>query len=71
MFVKHFNLETIVEREKDVQQIDVHRDFEKFVFTLLVKRAFSNFLGVLRCCADFRGSTVVSRLIKRRELWPN
>jgi len=36
-----FNLETAVGREKDVQDIDVHGEFEKRVVTLLVMSAFS------------------------------
>jgi hypothetical protein len=40
-------LETAVEGEKDVQDIDVHGRFEKLVVTLLVMRAFSNFPGAL------------------------
>jgi hypothetical protein len=35
------NLETAVGREKDVQDIDVHGEFEKRVVTLLVMSAFS------------------------------
>jgi hypothetical protein len=34
-------LETAVGREKDVQDIDVHGEFEKRVVTLLVMSAFS------------------------------
>ena len=44
MFVKHFYLETTIECEKDVQQIDVHRELEKLVLTLLVMGAFHVFL---------------------------
>ena len=58
---KCFNLETSVGREKDVQDIGVRREFEKVVVTLLVMRAFSNFLGAPRACADFREPTAVSR----------
>jgi hypothetical protein len=36
-----FNLETAIGREKDVQDIDVHGEFEKRVVTLLVMSAFS------------------------------
>jgi hypothetical protein len=46
-------LETVIEREKDVQEIDVPREIEKIVVTLLVIRAFSSFLGASRACADF------------------
>jgi len=35
-----FNLETSVGHEKDVQDIGVHREFLKFVVTLLVMRTF-------------------------------
>ena len=55
-------LETAVGREKDVQEIDVHRNFEKFALTLLVVRIFSIFLGASRACADFRDPTAGSRL---------
>jgi hypothetical protein len=61
-------LETAVEGEKDVQDIDVHGGFEKLVVTLLVMRAFSNFPGALRGCAYFRHSTAVSRIIARMSL---
>jgi hypothetical protein len=59
----HFILETAVGREKDVQDIDVHGEFEKRVVTLLVMSAFSNFPGASRACADFRDPTAVSRFI--------
>ncbi len=59
--LQSFNLESSVEREKDVQGIDVHREFEKSVVTLLVMSIFSNFLGVFRACAGFRDSTEESR----------
>ena len=39
----HFNLETAVGREKDVQDIDVHGEFEKRVVTLLVMSIFFKF----------------------------
>ena len=45
------SLETSVEREKDVQHIDVHGEFEKLIATLLVMRAFPNFPGASRGCA--------------------
>lgn len=57
-------LETTVEHEKDVQHIDVHREFGKLVVTLLVMSAFSNFLGASRGCADLRESTAVSGVIQ-------
>jgi hypothetical protein len=56
-------LETAVGREKDVQDIDVHGEFEKRVVTLLVMSAFSNFPGASRACADFRDPTAVSRIM--------
>ena len=56
-----FNLENAVGRGKDVQDIGVHREFEKFVVTLLVMRSFSNFLGASRACAYFRDPTAFSR----------
>jgi hypothetical protein len=56
----HINPETAVGREKDVQDIDVHGEFEKRVVTLLVISAFSNFPGASRACADFRDPTAVS-----------
>jgi hypothetical protein len=37
------NLETAVGREKDVQDIDVHGEFEKRVVTLLVMSIFFKF----------------------------
>jgi hypothetical protein len=46
-----------------VQEIDVHREFEKLVVTLLVIRAFSNYVGASRVCADFRDPTAVFRII--------
>ena len=55
-------LETAVGREKDVQDIDVHGEFEKRVVTLLVMSAFSNFPGASRACADLRDPTAVSDL---------
>jgi hypothetical protein len=57
-------LETAVGREKDVQDIDVHGEFEKRVVTLLVMSAFSYFPGASRACADFRDPTAVSRMIR-------
>jgi hypothetical protein len=57
----HFNRETSVEREKDVQLIDVDKEFRKCEVTLLVMNTFMDFLGILKSCADFRVSTEVSR----------
>jgi len=51
-----------------VQDIDVHREFDKLVVTLLVMGAFSNFLGASRACAEFRDPTAVSRFIDDRLL---
>ena len=59
--LRSFNLETADEREKDVQDIDVHGEVEKFVVTLLVMRHFSTLPGASRACADFRDSTGVFR----------
>ena len=42
------NLETAVEHGKDMQEIGMHREIEKFVVTLLVIRAFSSFLAACR-----------------------
>jgi hypothetical protein len=64
-FIKRIILETAVGREKDVQDIDVHGEFEKRVVTLLVMSAFSNFPGASRACADFRDPTAVFRIILR------
>jgi len=67
-FDTYFILKTAVGREKDVQDIDVNREFEKRVVTLLVISAFSNFLGPSRACADFRDPTAVFRFITRNGL---
>ncbi len=56
-----FTLETLVEREKDVQDIDVHGEFENHVITLLVMSDSSNFPGASRACAYFRDPTEGSR----------
>jgi len=56
-----FYLETSVGRKKDVQDIDVHGEYEKRVVTLLVISGFSDFPGASRACADFRDPTEVSR----------
>jgi hypothetical protein len=61
-----FNLETAVGREKDVQDIDVHGEFEKRVVTLLVMSAFSHFPGASRACADFRDPAAVFRFNVKR-----
>ncbi len=55
------NLETAVGREKDVNGIDVHGEYEKLVVTLLVMRGFLDFPGASRACAYFRDLTAVSR----------
>ena len=56
-------LGTAVGREKDVQDIDVHGEYEKLVVTLLVMRGFSDFPGASRACAYFRDPTAVSRIV--------
>ena len=56
------NLETAVGGEKDVQDIDVHGEYEKLVVTLLVMRGFLDFPGASRACVYFRGPTAVTRL---------
>ena len=56
-------LENAVEREKGVQDIDVHGELEKQVVTLLVMSVFSSFPGASRACADFRDPTAFSRVI--------
>ncbi len=56
-------LESAVGREKDVQDIDVHGEYENLVITLLVTRGFSDFPGTSRACADFRDPTAASRII--------
>jgi len=58
------NLENAVGREKDVQDIDVHRLFKNLVVTLLVMRGFLNNLGASRACADLRDPTAFSRFKK-------
>ena len=60
--VKTLNLKAAVEREKDVQAIDVHREFKNCVVTFWVMSQLLNFLGASRGCADFRDSTAVFRL---------
>ncbi len=59
-----FNLESSVECEKDVQDIDVRREFKKSVATLLVMSICSNFLGALRACSDVRDSTDESKFMR-------
>jgi len=39
-----FNLDTVVEREKAVEDIYVHKKFKKLVVTFWVMRDFLNFL---------------------------
>ena len=46
-----------------MQDIDAPGEFGKLVVTFLVMRAFSNFPGASRACADFRDPTAVSRII--------
>ena len=58
-----FILESAIEREKEVQDIGVHRKSEIFVVTLLVIRTFFGFLGASRVYAYFRDSTAESRTI--------
>ena len=43
--IERINLEPAVGREKAVQAIHVHREFENLVVTLLVRRGFSHSLG--------------------------
>ena len=57
-------LENAVGRGKDVQDIDVHGEFEKPVGTLLVLSGFSNFSGASRACAYFRDPTAFFRIIE-------
>ena len=57
-------LETAVGREKDVQGIGVHGEYEKLVVTLLVMRGFSDFPGASRACAYFRDPTSASRMLR-------
>ncbi len=45
-----------------MQDIEVLREFEKCVVTLLVMNFFSDFLGASRACADFRDPTEEFRL---------
>ncbi|NQZ33199.1 MAG: hypothetical protein HRU06_18165 [Oceanospirillaceae bacterium] len=56
-----FNLDSAIEREKEVQKIGVHRKLENFVVTLLVIKIFSGFLGALRTCAYLSDSTAEFR----------
>ena len=52
-----FNLDSSVEREKDMQDIEVHSELKNRVVTLLVISEFFNLLGASRACVDFRDST--------------
>jgi len=56
------NLESAIEREKEVQVDGVHRKSKKLEVTLLVMRIFSGFLGASITCAFFRDSTIEFRL---------
>ena len=56
------NLDSAIEREKEVQDIGVHRKLEDFVVTLLVMKVFSSLLGASRAFAYFRDSTAEFRL---------
>ncbi len=56
-----FNLKAVVECEKAVQAIDVHRNCNNCVVTLWVMSQFLEFLVVARACADFRYPTAVFR----------
>ncbi|VAW74674.1 hypothetical protein MNBD_GAMMA13-784 [hydrothermal vent metagenome] len=60
--MSRINLEKSVGREKDMQDIGVHGESEKFVVTLLVMRHFSGLLGAPRACVDFREPTDFSRI---------
>jgi hypothetical protein len=60
--VSRLNLKAVVEREKAVQAIDVHREFTNCVVTFLVMSQLFHFLGASRGCADFRDPTAVFRL---------
>ena len=57
-------LKAVVEREKAVQAIDVHRECTNCVVTFWVMSQFVHFLGVSRGCADFRDPTAVFRFNK-------
>jgi hypothetical protein len=61
-WMKAFNLDSAIEREKGVQDIGVHRKLENFVVTLLVMKIFSGFLGVSIACAYFRDSIAEFKL---------
>jgi len=56
-----FNLKTAVGREKAVQAIDAHREFENCVVKLQVMSQFLHFRGASRGCADFRDPIAVFR----------
>ncbi|MCK5920395.1 MAG: hypothetical protein KAG66_05605 [Methylococcales bacterium] len=55
------NLKTPVGRGKDMEDIGVLGESEKFVVTLLVMRDFSGLPGTPKACVDFRDPTEVSR----------
>ena len=54
-----------------MQVIGVHRKFWEVVLTLLVSRAFTNFLGAPRASADFRDSTAGYRIITKALTFAN
>jgi hypothetical protein len=60
-------LKAAVEREKAVQEIDVHRECKNCVVTFWVMSQFLHFLGASRGCADFRDPTAVFRIIQAKE----
>jgi hypothetical protein len=53
------NLKAAIEREKDVQAIDMHREWKNSVVTFWVMSPLFTFT---RGCADFRDPTAVFRL---------
>ena len=63
-------LEIAVEREKDVQLIDVNKESKKCEVTSLAMSAFLDFLGILRSCAYFRVSSAISRIIRTTNINP-
>ena len=58
-----FILETSVEREKDVQVIEMLKEARKCEVTLLAMNTFMASLSILRSCADFRVATEDSRIL--------
>jgi hypothetical protein len=56
-----FNLDSAIERGKEVQDMGVHRKTKNFVVTLLVMKIFSGLLGASRASAYFRDSTAECR----------